>query len=65
MLLPTASAKLMLAGQREQIFLPHKLHTHCTVVRGVGCGDVFGWIRLNSRLNKQLSRIRPVPVQNL
>lgn len=39
-LFPAAAAELVLAGQREQVFLPHKLHAHCTVVRGMGGRDL-------------------------
>ena len=41
-LLPAAAAELVLTGQREEVFLPHKLHTHCAVVRGVGRGHLEG-----------------------
>lgn len=40
MLLPAAAAKLVLTGESEQVFLPHELHAHCAVVRGMGRRDL-------------------------
>lgn len=54
MLLPTAAAKLVLTGKRQQVLLPDKLHADCAVMGGM-CHN----LRAQTKHKFTLERLRP------